>query len=118
MQIIKNEENDKIVIKLEGRLDKLSSPTMEEEIKPEVEKKKDIVFDLKDLQYISSAGLRILLATEKKVKVLYDKNFEGKKVIIHPLRNTASISISFEDLMRFTEHFGHTWQLGDVYKNE
>ena len=68
MQIIKNEENDKIVIKLEGRLDKLSSPTMEEEIKPEVEKKKNIVFDLKDLQYISSAGLRILLATEKKVK--------------------------------------------------
>lgn len=68
MQIVKNEDNDKIVIKLEGRLDKLSSPTMEEEIKPEVEKKKDIVFDLKDLQYISSAGLRILLATEKKVK--------------------------------------------------
>lgn len=68
MQIIKNEENDKIVIKLEGRLDKLSSPTLEEEIKQEVEKKKDIVFDLKDLQYISSAGLRILLATEKKVK--------------------------------------------------
>ena len=68
MQIIKNEENDKIVIKLEGRLDKLSSPTLEEQIKPEVEKKKDIVFDLKDLQYISSAGLRILLATEKKVK--------------------------------------------------
>ena len=68
MQIVKNEDNDKIVIKLEGRLDKLSSPTMEEEIKPEVEKKKDIVFDLNDLQYISSAGLRILLATEKKVK--------------------------------------------------
>ena len=68
MQINKNEENDKIVIKLEGRLDKLSSPTLEEEIKPEVEKKKNIVFDLKDLQYISSAGLRILLATEKKVK--------------------------------------------------
>ena len=41
-----------------------------------------------------------------------------KKVIIHPLRNTASISISFEDLKRFTEHFGHTWQLGDIYKNE
>ena len=68
MQIIKNEENDKIVIKLEGRLDKLSSPTLELEIKQEIDKKKDIVFDLKDLQYISSAGLRILLATEKKVK--------------------------------------------------
>ena len=68
MQINKKEENDKIVIALEGRLDKLSSPTLETEIGPEIEKKKDIEFDLKDLQYISSAGLRILLATEKKVK--------------------------------------------------
>ena len=66
----------------------------------------------------SVTPLCIMFDTEKKVKVLYDQNFEGKKVIIHPLRNTASISISFEDLKRFTEHFGHTWKLGDVYINE
>ena len=81
MQINKKEENDKIVIALEGRLDKLSSPTLETEIGPEVDKKKDIVFDLKDLQYISSAGLRILLATEKKVKE------NGKKMTITNVNN-------------------------------
>jgi anti-sigma B factor antagonist len=32
-------------------------------------KKKDIIFDMKDLTYISSAGLRVLLATEKENKV-------------------------------------------------
>ena len=66
----------------------------------------------------SVTPLCIMFDTEKKVKVLFDENFEGKKVIIHPLRNTASISLTFEDLKRFTEHFGHTWQLGDVYKEE
>ena len=40
----------------------------------------------------SVTPLCIMFDTEKKVKVLYDQNFEGKKVIIHPLRNTASIS--------------------------
>ena len=59
----------------------------------------------------SVTPLCIMFDTEKKVKVLFDKNFEGKKVIIHPLRNTASISLTFEDLKRFTEHFGHTWHL-------
>ena len=68
MQINKKEENDKIVISLDGRLDKLSSPELEKEIAPEVAKNKDIVFDFTNLQYISSAGLRILLATEKKLK--------------------------------------------------
>ncbi len=52
------------------------------------------------------------------VKVLYDQSFEGQNVVIHPLRNTASISIKFDDLKRFTEHFGHKWTTGDVYKEE
>ena len=51
-----------------------------------------------------------------KVKVLFDENFQGQKVIIHPLRNTASISLDFSDLCRFVEAFGHDWMTGDVYK--
>ena len=53
-----------------------------------------------------------------KVKVLFDENFRGQKVIIHPLRNTASISLDFSDLCRFVEEFGHDWMTGDVYKVE
>ena len=55
--------------------------------------------------------------TQRSVKVLFDENFEGKKVIIHPLRNTASINISFDDLKRFVEHYGHTYQLAYVYQD-
>ena len=70
MNISKNEIDEKITIFLEGRLDKLSSPILEEEMKKEVAKKKDIVIDFKNLEYISSAGLRILIASEKELKAI------------------------------------------------
>lgn len=54
---------------------------------------------------------------EHKVKVIFDKNFEGQKVIVHPLRNTASVSMEFSDLCRFVEWTGHGWTSGDVYKD-
>ena len=73
MTINKNESADNITIALSGRLDKLSSPELEKAMKDEVAKKKNIIFDLKDLTYISSAGLRVLLATEKENK-LNEKN--------------------------------------------
>ena len=73
MTINKNETTDSITISLSGRLDKLSSPELEKAMKDEVAKKKDIIFDMKDLTYISSAGLRVLLATEKENKA-NDKN--------------------------------------------
>lgn len=65
----------------------------------------------------SVSPLCIMFDTKKEVKILFDENFEGKKVIIHPLRNTASISISFEDLKHFIKFFEHNFILGDVYKN-
>ena len=70
MNISKNETDEKITIFLEGRLDKLSSPVLEEEMNKELEKKKDIVIDFKNLEYISSAGLRILIASEKQLKTI------------------------------------------------
>lgn len=66
----------------------------------------------------SVTPLCIMFDTEKKVKILYDENFAGNRVIVHPLRNTASVSISFDDLCRFTEHFSHSFELADVYKEE
>ena len=68
MNITKNENDEKITLLLNGRLDKLSSPMLEETINKEIEKKKDIVIDFKNLEYISSAGLRILIAGEKQLK--------------------------------------------------
>ena len=66
----------------------------------------------------SVTPLCIMFDTQHSVNVLFDENFEGKKVIIHPLRNTASVSLTFDDLKRFVEHYGHNYQLADVYKEE
>ena len=68
MNITKTENDEKITVSIEGRLDKISSPTLDEELKKEVAKKKDIVIDCTKLEYISSAGLRILVACEKELK--------------------------------------------------
>ena len=61
MNINMNKEGDKLTVALEGRLDTLTSPDLEEKITPELESLTELVFDFRDLEYISSAGLRVLL---------------------------------------------------------
>lgn len=68
MTITSSENDGKITMLIEGRLDKISSPVLEEEMKKQLEKKMDIVIDFKKLEYISSAGLRVLIASEKELK--------------------------------------------------
>ena len=65
MTINKNQEGTKLEIALEGRLDTMTAPSLEEEVKNSVEGITELVFDLKDLVYVSSAGLRVLLSAQK-----------------------------------------------------
>lgn len=70
MTINKIENNNQIILELEGRLDTTTAPTLEAMIDG-IEGVEELVFDLKNLEYISSAGLRVLLLTKKKMdKVL------------------------------------------------
>ncbi len=65
MTINKNQDGSKLEIALEGRLDTMTAPSLEEEVKSSIEGIKELVFDLKDLVYVSSAGLRVLLSAQK-----------------------------------------------------
>ena len=65
MTINKTQEGTKLEIALEGRLDTMTAPSLEEEIKNCIEGITELVFDLKDLAYVSSAGLRVLLSAQK-----------------------------------------------------
>lgn len=65
MKINLNKDNDKLIISLEGRLDTNTSPELESEYKKLDEK--NIVLDLEKLNYISSAGLRVLLTMQKEM---------------------------------------------------
>ena len=58
MEIVKTREGDKLTLALSGRLDTLTAPQLETVIKNELDGAKDLVLDLKDLIYVSSAGLR------------------------------------------------------------
>ncbi len=75
MTISKNLEGTKLEILLEGRLDTTTSPSLEEELKQSVDGITELVFDFAKLEYISSAGLRILLAAQKVM------NKQGSMVI-------------------------------------
>ncbi|MBQ5567191.1 MAG: STAS domain-containing protein [Oscillospiraceae bacterium] len=50
---------------LEGRLDTITSPELEEELKASLENAQALVLDFEKLDYISSAGLRVLLSAQK-----------------------------------------------------
>lgn len=77
MKINTLKDNEKIIIAVEGRIDSTTSSEFEATIKNETKQVKELVFDFKDLDYISSAGLRILLGTQKLM------NNKGKMKIIN-----------------------------------
>ena len=65
MDITKNKDGGKLEIKVSGRLDTTTAPQLDGEIKESVDGVTELIFDLEDLEYISSAGLRVLLASQK-----------------------------------------------------
>lgn len=65
MTINKISEGEKLTLALTGRLDTNSSPALEAELKQSVSGVKELIFDFSEVEYISSAGLRILLAAQK-----------------------------------------------------
>ncbi len=67
MTINKNQEGNKLEILLEGRLDTTTSPMLETELKQALDGITELTFNFEKLEYISSAGLRILLAAQKRM---------------------------------------------------
>ena len=67
MTINKNLEGTKLEIVLEGRLDTTTSPMLETELKQALDGITELTFNFEKLEYISSAGLRILLAAQKRM---------------------------------------------------
>ena len=66
IEIIKN--TDETIIKVAGRLDTTTAPTLEKTINEDIDDTKNLVLDLAGLEYISSAGLRVLLSAQKKMQ--------------------------------------------------
>ena len=69
MKIEKMNENGKVILNVSGRLDTTTAPELEKELDSVLADAKELVFDMLELEYISSAGLRVLLKAQKAMNV-------------------------------------------------
>ena len=91
----KKSEGNNVTLVLSGRLDTSTAPGLEEEVKTGLEGTEDLVFDLTELDYISSAGLRVLLSALKKMQK------QGSMKITNPNESVMEVFevTGFSDVM-------------------
>ena len=77
LNITKKSEGTTLEIALEGRLDTTTAPQLEAELKGDLPGVTNLVMDFEKLEYISSAGLRVLLSAQKTM------NKQGEMKLIH-----------------------------------
>lgn len=77
MNIKEKKENEKLVVSLDGKIDTNTSPVLLEYLQEALKGVKELEFDFEKVDYISSAGLRVLLYAQKTM------NAQGTMVISH-----------------------------------
>ena len=75
MEIKKELNSESLTIALSGRLDAVTAPQLEKELGSSLDGIKNLTFDFAQLEYIASAGLRVLLVAQKRM------NKQGKMSI-------------------------------------
>ena len=78
MTIKKTVDGDKLVLDLEGRLDTTTAPQLENELKVSLYDIRELTLDMENLEYLSSAGLRVLLAAQRQMQ-----KQQGNMVIVN-----------------------------------
>lgn len=71
MEISQIRNEDKVIYKIKGKIDANMQPVLEQAM--QLEGVKDLVFDFKEVDYIFSAGLRVLLKAQKQMNASYGK---------------------------------------------
>ena len=65
------------IIEIVGRLDTITAPALDKTINEDIGDTKNLVLDVKGMEYISSAGLRVLLAAQKKMQKIGSMKVTG-----------------------------------------
>ena len=88
MNITVIEKENLITLQLSGRLDTTTAPDLQKELIAKIDTGRDVELDFSELQYVSSAGLRVLLMGEKAAK--------GKDTTMKLVNVSADIMEVFE----------------------
>ncbi|MGN0779168.1 MAG: STAS domain-containing protein [Aristaeellaceae bacterium] len=95
MTISKTQSGSELTIALEGRLDTVTSPALETELQQAMSGAESLILDLAKLDYVSSAGLRVLLSAHK---VMARKG--GMKIIhVNEIVNEVFDVTGFADIL-------------------
>jgi len=85
MTIDKSQNGAELIITLSGRLDTTTAPQLESELKAGLDGVESLILDFAELAYLSSAGLRVLLAAQKIM------NRQGSMVVRHVNETIAEV---------------------------
>ena len=96
MTININNEGSTISIALSGRLDTTTAPELEQKYDDVFKENKEIIFDFNGLDYISSAGLRVMLLAQKQAN---KQNLKMKVINVCPEINEIFEMTGFSDIL-------------------
>ena len=95
LNINKTLEDKTLTVTLEGRLDTTTAPQLEAELKSDLADVTSLVMDFEKLEYISSAGLRVLLSAQK----IMNKQGEMKLIHVNDVINEIFEVTGFSDIL-------------------
>ena len=93
MEIKVTQNLDETIIEVVGRLDTVTAPSLEQAISDKISEIKNLVLDFKGLEYVSSAGLRVLLSTHKKMQ----------KIGLMKVKNVNEVIMEVFEMTGFTD---------------
>lgn len=93
MEIKKTKDGSSLKLTVSGRLDTLTAPQLESAL--QLEGVTELVFDLTDLEYVSSAGLRVFLGAQKKMMLQGNMELIGVKPIVREVLDMTGFSAFF-----------------------
>lgn len=86
-----------LILRMEGRLDTNTAPQFQEVLDGTLEGVKELQIDMKGLEYVTSAGLRVLLATMKKM------NAGGGGMTVHHVNDAVMEVFSITGFKRYMD---------------
>ncbi len=85
MNIQKTNHGNSLIVSISGKIDTASAPTLEQELKNSIKDCSELTFDFTEVEYISSAGLRVLLSAQKTM------NRQGSMKLTNVKKNVMGI---------------------------
>ena len=95
MTVKKSKDADRLTIALQGRLNANSSAELQEQLDQELDGVTELVFDFSELEFISSAGIRIIAAAQKRMDKQGSMKIKNPNSVVSEIFNMTGLAKVF-----------------------